>query len=216
LAEASRSTHPTGEIAVILHAIFFYLFAGVCVASAVMVVTARNPVHSVLFLILAFVNAAGLFVLLGAEFLAMILIVVYVGAVAVLFLFVVMMLDVDFAELRQGFLNYLPVGVLIGGVLLAELLLVVGGWVIAPSTGQAAAPLANVSNTQALGLVLYTKYVYFFEAAGVVLLVAMIGAIVMTLQHKPNVRRQNIDRQVARGRATAIEIVQVKPGQGLQ
>jgi len=201
---------------VILHAIFFYLFAGVCVASAVMVVTARNPVHSVLFLILAFVNAAGLFVLLGAEFLAMILIVVYVGAVAVLFLFVVMMLDVDFTELRQGFLNYLPVGVLIGGVLLAELLLVVGGWVITPSTGQAAAPLANVTNTQALGLVLYTKYVYFFEAAGVILLVAMIGAIVMTLQHKPQVRRQNIANQVARRPATAIEIVQVKPGQGLQ
>jgi NADH-quinone oxidoreductase subunit J len=201
---------------VILHAIFFYLFAGICVASAVMVVTARNPVHSVLFLILAFVNASGLFVLLGAEFLAMILIVVYVGAVAVLFLFVVMMLDVDFAELRQGFLNYLPVGVLIGSVLLAELLLVVGGWVIAPSTAHVAAPLANVPNTQALGLVLYTKYVYYFEAAGIVLLVAMIGAIVMTLQHKPNVRRQNIDQQVARGPATAIEIVQVKPGQGLQ
>ncbi len=200
----------------ILHAIFFYLFAGVCVASAVMVVTARNPVHSVLFLILAFVNAAGLFVLLGAEFLAMILIVVYVGAVAVLFLFVVMMLDVDFAELRQGFLNYLPVGVLIGGVLLAELLLVVGGWVIAPSTSPATVVAANVSNTEALGLVLYTKYVYFFEAAGLILLVAMIGAIVMTLQHKPKVRRQNIAAQVARGRATAIEIVQVKPGQGLQ
>jgi NADH-quinone oxidoreductase subunit J len=200
---------------VILHAIFFYLFAGVCVASAVMVVTARNPVHSVLFLILAFVNAAGLFVLLGAEFLAMILIVVYVGAVAVLFLFVVMMLDVDFAELRQGVLNYLPVGVLIGGVLLAELLLVVGGWVIAPSTGQPAAAPANVTNTAALGLVLYTKYVYFFEAAGLILLVAMIGAIVMTLQHKPQVRRQNIADQVARGRASAIEIVQVKPRQGL-
>jgi NADH-quinone oxidoreductase subunit J len=201
---------------VILNAIFFYLFAGVCVASAVMVVTARNPVHSVLFLILAFVNAAGLFVLLGAEFLAMILIVVYVGAVAVLFLFVVMMLDVDFAELRQGFLNYLPVGVLIGGVMLAELLLVVGGWVITPTTSQATATVANVSNTQAIGLVLYTKYVYFFEAAGLILLVAMIGAIVMTLQHKPKVRRQNIAAQVARGRATAIEIVQVKPGQGLQ
>jgi len=199
----------------IINAIFFYLFAGVCVASAVMVVTSRNPVHSVLFLILAFVNAAGLFVLLGAEFLAMILIVVYVGAVAVLFLFVVMMLDVDFAELRQGFLSYLPVGALIGGILLAELLLVVGGWVIAPATRQTAAVAANISNTQALGLVLYTKYVYFFEAAGVILLVAMIGAIVMTLQHKPQVRRQNIAQQVARGRADAIELVNVKPGQGL-
>jgi len=200
----------------IINAIFFYLFAGVCVASAVMVVTSRNPVHSVLFLILAFVNAAGLFVLLGAEFLAMILIVVYVGAVAVLFLFVVMMLDVDFAELREGFLSYLPVGALIGAVMLAELLLVVGGWVIAPGTGHAAAAAAaNVSNTQALGLVLYTKYVYFFEAAGLILLVSMIGAIVMTLHHKPQVRRQNIAAQVARGRASAIELVNVKPGQGL-
>jgi NADH-quinone oxidoreductase subunit J len=200
----------------IINAIFFYLFAGVCVASAVMVVTARNPVHSVLFLILAFVNAAGLFVLLGAEFLAMILIVVYVGAVAVLFLFVVMMLDVDFAELRQGFLSYLPVGALIGAVLLAELLLVVGSWAIAPGLGNVGAAAAhNVSNTEALGLVLYTKYVYFFEAAGVILLVSMIGAIVMTLQHKPNVRRQNIAEQVARRRVDAIELVNVKPGQGL-
>ena len=199
----------------IINAIFFYLFAGVCVASAVMVVTSRNPVHSVLFLILAFVNAAGLFVLLGAEFLAMILIVVYVGAVAVLFLFVVMMLDVDFAELRQGFLSYLPVGALIGGILLAELLLVVGGWVIAPAAHQTAAAVGNVSNTQALGLVLYTKYVYFFEAAGLILLVSMIGAIVMTLQHKPQVRRQNIANQVARTRAGAIDLVNVKPGQGL-
>jgi NADH-quinone oxidoreductase subunit J len=199
----------------IIHAIFFYLFAGVCVASAVMVVTSRNPVHSVLFLILAFVNAAGLFVLLGAEFLAMILIVVYVGAVAVLFLFVVMMLDVDFAELREGFLSYLPIGALVGAVLLAELLLVVGGWVINPSAGNAAAAAQNVSNTQAIGLVLYTRYVYFFEAAGLILLVAMIGAIVMTLQHKPQVKRQNIAAQVARGKASAIELVDVKPGQGL-
>jgi NADH-quinone oxidoreductase subunit J len=199
----------------IINAIFFYLFAGVCVASAVMVVTSRNPVHSVLFLILAFVNAAGLFVLLGAEFLAMILIVVYVGAVAVLFLFVVMMLDVDFAELRQGFLNYLPVGALIGVVLLVELLLVVGGWVIAPVAHPSVAAAANVSNTQALGLVLYTKYVYFFETAGMILLVAMVGAIVMTLQHKPQVRRQNIAAQVARTRADAVELVNVKPGQGL-
>jgi NADH-quinone oxidoreductase subunit J len=199
----------------IIHAIFFYLFASVCVASAVMVVTSRNPVHSVLFLILAFVNAAGLFVLLGAEFLAMILIVVYVGAVAVLFLFVVMMLDVDFAELREGFLSYLPVGALVGAILLAELLLVVGGWVISPSAGSGAAVAQNVSNTQAIGLVLYTRYVYFFEAAGLILLVAMIGAIVMTLQHKPQVKRQNIAEQVARGKATAIELVNVKPGQGL-
>jgi NADH-quinone oxidoreductase subunit J len=203
----------------IIHAVFFYLFAGITVASAVMVIAARNPVHSVLFLILAFVNAAGLFVLLGAEFLAMILIVVYVGAVAVLFLFVVMMLDVDFAELRQGFLNYLPIGGLIGGILLVELLFVVVSWAIGPQVhGAITAPIPPsnaINNTQALGLVLYTRYVYFFQAAGVILLVAMIGAIVLTLQHKPNVRRQSIANQVARGRASAIEVVQVKTGQGL-
>jgi NADH-quinone oxidoreductase subunit J len=203
----------------IITAIFFYLFASACIASAIMVVTARNPVHSVLFLILAFVNAAGLFVLLGAEFLAMILIIVYVGAVAVLFLFVVMLLDVDFAELRQGFLNYLPVGFLVGAILLAELLFIVGAWVIQPGVPEAiAAPLplaSNISNTQALGLVLYTRYVYFFEAAGMILLVAMIGAIVMTLQHKPNVKRQNIGDQNARRRSTAIDVVKVKSGQGL-
>jgi len=189
------------------------------VASAVMVIASKNPVHSVLFLILAFVNAAGLFVLLGAEFLAMILIVVYVGAVAVLFLFVVMMLDVDFAELRQGFLNYLPVGALVGAVLLAELLIVLGAWVIGPDVLKGIAspipPASEINNTQALGLVLYTRYVYFFQAAGVILLVAMIGAIVLTLQHRPSVRRQNIAVQVARRRSTAIEVVKVKSGQGL-
>jgi NADH-quinone oxidoreductase subunit J len=201
----------------IINAIFFYLFAAVCVASAVMVIASKNPVHSVLFLILAFVNAAGLFMLLGAEFLAMILIVVYVGAVAVLFLFVVMMLDVDFAELREGFLNYLPVGALVGAVLLAELLIVVGAWVIVPSVA-ATAPIplpGDINNTQALGLVLYTRYVYYFQASGIILLVAMIGAIVLTLQHKTNVRRQVIADQVARTRSSAIDIVQVKSGQGL-
>jgi NADH-quinone oxidoreductase subunit J len=142
--------------------------------------------------------------------------VVYVGAVAVLFLFVVMMLDVDFTELRHGFLNYLPIGGLIGAILLAELLLVVGGWAIAPAARHTAAAAANVTNTQALGLVLYTRYVYFFEAAGVILLIAMIGAIVMTLQHKPDVRRQNIAEQVARRRSAAVELVDVKPGRGLQ
>ena len=201
----------------ILQAIFFYLFAGVCIASAIMVIAARNPVHSVLFLILAFVNAAGLFVLLGAEFLAMILIVVYVGAVAVLFLFVVMMLDVDFAELRHGVLNYLPVGATVGIILLIELIFGVIGWVIAPGlTKEITAPIASdISNTQALGLVLYTRYVYFFEAAGVILLVAMIGAIVLTLQRKPNVKRQSVAQQLARRRSTAIEVVKVKSGQGL-
>jgi NADH-quinone oxidoreductase subunit J len=203
----------------IITALFFYLFAGICVASAVMVIVSRNPVHSVLFLILAFVNAAGLFVLLGAEFLAMILVVVYVGAVAVLFLFVVMMLDVDFAELRQGVLNYLPMGVLVGVILLTELLIVVGAWAIGPDVASAIASptpaAADINNTQALGLVLYTRYVYFFQAAGLILLVAMVGAIVLTLQHKPNVKRQRVADQVARNRASAIDIVKVKPGQGL-
>jgi NADH-quinone oxidoreductase subunit J len=201
----------------ILHALFFYLFAGVCVASAVMVIAAKNPVHSVLYLILAFVNASGLFVMMGAEFLAMILIVVYVGAVAVLFLFVVMMLDVDFAELRQGLLQYLPVGVMVGAIFLAELLLVVGAWVIGPTIPQGiSAPIPTaITNTEALGRVLYTQYVYYFQAAGLVLLVAMVGAIVLTLRHKPNVKRQNISDQVARTRETAIEVVKVQPGQGL-
>ena len=201
----------------ILPALFFYLFAGVCVACAFMVIAAKNPVHSVLYLILAFVNAAGLFVLMGAEFLAMILIVVYVGAVAVLFLFVVMMLDVDFAELRQGVLQYLPFGALIGVVLLAELLLVVGAWVIGPGVPRAiTSPIpTDITNTEALGRVLYTKYIYFFQAAGLVLLVAMIGAIVLTLRHKTGVKRQNIADQVARTKETAMEIRQVRPGQGL-
>ena len=202
-----------------LSALFFYLFAAVAVASAFMVIAARNPVHSVLFLILAFVNAAGLFVLMGAEFLAWILIIVYVGAVALLFLSVVMMLDVDFTALRRGVLSYLPVGALIGAVLLVELLIIVGAWVVGPDLAKAITapipPPAQVSNTQALGLVLYTNYIYFFQAAGIILLVAMIGAIVLTLHHKPNVRRQIIAQQVARSKATAIEIVKVKSGQGL-
>jgi NADH-quinone oxidoreductase subunit J len=202
----------------LIPALFFYLFAGVCVASAVMVIASRNPVHSVLFLILAFVNASGLFILMGAEFLAMILVVVYVGAVAVLFLFVIMMLDVDFAELRQGFLNYLPFGMLIGAIVLAELLLVTGGWAINPGIAKSAGSAipANISNTEALGLVLYTKYIHYFQIAGVVLLVAMIGAIVLTLRHKPNVRRQDIPTQNARTKATAMEVVKVASGQGLQ
>jgi len=199
-------------------ALFFYLFAGVCVASALMVIAARNPVHSVLFLILAFVNAAGLFLLLGAEFLAMILVVVYVGAVAVLFLFVVMMLDVDFAQLREGFLQYLPVGALVGIVFLAEIILVVGAASIGGGTPRViAAPIpAGITNTEAIGLVLYTKYLYFFQLAGAVLLVAMIGAIVLTLRHRPGVKRQSISEQVARRPETAIEIRKVKSGQGLE
>ncbi len=202
----------------ILPALFFYLFAAVCVASAVMVIVSRNPVHSVLFLILAFVNAAGLFVLMGAEFLAMILIVVYVGAVAVLFLFVIMMLDVDFAQLREGFIDYLPVGLVIGGVFLFELLLTVGFWVINPSISKTitAAIPANVSNTEALGLVLYTKYIQYFQLAGMVLLVAMIGAIVLTLRHKANVKRQDISAQNARTPALGMTVRKVASGQGLQ
>jgi NADH-quinone oxidoreductase subunit J len=201
----------------IVAALFFYLFAGICVASAVMVIAAKNPVHSVLFLILAFVNAAGLFVMLGAEFLAMILIVVYVGAVAVLFLFVVMMLDVDFAELKQGALQYLPVGIVIGGIFVGELVFVALTWVIRPGVPHAiTAPIsAQVPNTQAIGLVLYTQYVYFFQAAGMILLVAMVGAIMLTLRHKERVKRQNIATQNARTPATSIEIRHVRPGQGL-
>jgi NADH-quinone oxidoreductase subunit J len=200
-------------------AAFFYLFASVTVASAVMVIASRNPVHSVLFLILAFVNAAGLFLLLGAEFLAMILVVVYVGAVAVLFLFVVMMLDVDFAELRQGFLQYLPISLVIGFIVLVQLALVVGTWVIDPGALKAAAaPIpdpAVINNTKALGLVLYTKYVYYFQAAGLVLLVAMIGAIVLTLRHKEGVKRQNVADQVARTKETAMDVVKVPSRQGV-
>ena len=199
----------------IFPALFFYLFAGVCIAAAVMVIAARNPVHSVLFLILAFVNAAALFVLLGAEFLAMILIIVYVGAVLVLFLFVVMMLDVDFAQLRQGFIQYLPIGAFLGAILLIELVLVLVSWTIGPDVQRTIAtpipPIASTVNAEALGHVLYTR----FQAAGMVLLVAMIGAIVLTLHHKPNVKRQSIAKQVARTKATAIEIVKVRSGQGL-
>jgi NADH-quinone oxidoreductase subunit J len=203
----------------IVQAIMFYVFAVLAVASGVLVVSSRNPVHSVLFLIVAFFNAAGLFVLIGAEFLAMILVIVYVGAVAVLFLFVVMMLDIDFVQLRSGFVRYLPIGALVGFILLAELVLVIGSWVVAPGVPSAAAVSAaggvSLSNTRALGDILYTRYLFAFQAAGLILLVAMIGAIVLTLQHKPNVKRQNIANQVARTKATAIEIVKVRSGQGL-
>lgn len=202
----------------ILPALFFYLFAGICVASAVMVIVSRNPVHSVLYLILAFVNASGLFILMGAEFLGMMLIVVYVGAVAVLFLFVIMMLDVDFVELREGFMQYLPVGLVIGGIFVFELLLAVGGWAINPSVTRniTAAIPGNISNTEALGLVLYTKYIHYFQLAGMVLLVAMIGAIVLTLRHKVMVKRQDINVQNARTPELAMSVRKVAAGQGLQ
>jgi NADH-quinone oxidoreductase subunit J len=197
---------------------FFYLFAILSVAAGVMVIVARNPVHAVLYLILAFFNAAGLFILLGAEFLAMILVIVYVGAVAVLFLFVVMMLDVDFAELKAGFIKNAPIGLLVGGIVLAELILLFigrGFGLAVKHPAAASAPAAEVSNTEALGLVLYTRYVYFFEVAGLILLVAMIGAIVLTLQHKVGVKRQSIAQQVARRPKTAIEVVKVASGQAI-
>jgi NADH-quinone oxidoreductase subunit J len=201
-------------------AAFFYLFSAVTIASAFMVIASRNPVHSVLFLILAFVNAAGLFLLLGAEFLAMILVVVYVGAVAVLFLFVVMMLDVDFAELREGFLQYLPIGALIGVVFLIELVLVVGTWVVDPGLvrplASAIPPADQVANTAVLGRVLYTRYFFAFQTAGLILLVAMIGAIVLTLRERLGVKRQDISKQVARTQETAIEVRKVPFREGLK
>lgn len=199
----------------IVQQLVFYLFSFVAIASAVMVISARNPVHSVLFLILAFFNAAGLFLLIGAEFLAMVLVVVYVGAVAVLFIFVVMMLDINFVRMREGFLQYLPVGFLIGGILCVELIFVVGGWVLAPITAnlEQPAPL-QVSNTEALGDLLYTEYFYLFQAAGLILLVAIIGAITLTLRHRPGVRRQDIAEQVHRSAEDAIEIKKVQPGSG--
>jgi NADH-quinone oxidoreductase subunit J len=198
-------------------ALFFYLFAAITVAAGLMVILARNPVHAVLYLILAFFNSAGLFVLLGAEFLAMILVVVYVGAVAVLFLFVVMMLDVDFAALRAGFIRHAPLGALIGLILFVELVMVVGFAAIRPgslATPSAPIPLpaSGITNTEAIGRVLYTKYAYYFQGAGLILLVAMIGAIVLTLRHKEGVKRQSIAAQVARRKVTAIEVVKVGPG----
>jgi len=203
----------------ILSALAFYVFAAVAVISGIMVVTARNPVHSVLFLILAFFNAAGLFVLMGAEFLAMILVIVYVGAVAVLFLFVVMMLDIDFVEMRQGFVKYLPVGGLIGIVLLIELIVVAGGWVALPESKAAIAePIARqagVTNTEMLGRLIYTKYIYLFQAAGLILFVSMIGAIVLTLRKREGVKRQNVSKQLRRTRAESVQVMKVKSGEGV-
>lgn len=199
-------------------AIAFYILALVTIAAGFLVITAKNPVHSVLYLILAFFSAAGLFVLMGAEFLAMLLVVVYVGAVAVLFLFVVMMLDVDFTKLRQGFANYLPIGGLVGVILLTELVMIS---IAVADRGAAAgnSPMVygpEMSNIEAIGRVLYTDYVYLFQAAGLVLLVAMIGAIVLTLQHRTYVKRQDIHTQVTRRRKDSVEIVQVKTGEGIK
>jgi NADH-quinone oxidoreductase subunit J len=201
-----------------LQAIAFWLLSAVIVVSALAVITARSPVHSVLFLITAFFSAAGLFVLLGAEFLAMLLVIVYVGAVAVLFLFVVMMLDVDFAALKEGFTRYLPLGALVAGALVAEMIIVAMAVAQTGAAGRNLAPLAasaHASNVETIGRVLYTDYIYYFQAAGLVLLVAMIGAIVLTLKHRPNVKRQSIADQVARTPAKGMRIVQIKSGEGI-
>jgi len=202
----------------IIQALAFYLFAAILIGAAVMVVASRNPVHSVLFLILAFFNAAGLFVLIGAEFIAMILVIVYVGAVAVLFLFVVMMLDINFVELRAGFLQYLPIGGLIGLILLVELVLVVATWAIGPDAATLAAPqakLGGLTNTEQIGTLLYTRYIYLFQAAGMVLLIAMIGAIVLTLRSREGVRRQKIASQVARKVEDTVELKKVPTRSGV-
>ncbi len=199
-------------------ALIFYMFAAIAVASGVMVISSRNPVHSVLWLILAFFNAAGLFLLLGAEFLAMVLVVVYVGAVAVLFLFVVMMLDINMVEMKEGFLQYLPTGALIGLVLLVELLAMFGGWAFAPDVeAMLAAPapaVDQVTNTAALGQLIYTKYVYLFQASGLVLLVAMIGTILLTHRKRDGVRKQVIAEQNNRSRSN-VELKKVQSGRGI-
>ena len=204
------------------HLLLFYLFATVAVAAAVMVIAARNPVHSVLFLILTFFNAAALFVLVGAEFLAMVLVVVYVGAVAVLFMFVVMMLNVNYVKMRHGVMHYLPIGGLVGLILLVELVLVAGTWTLAPGPAPATAAAlqprpttGGLTNTEALGNLLYTEYFYLFQTAGVILLVAIIGAITLTLRERGDVRRQDIGEQVHRDRATAVELRKVKPRAGI-
>ncbi len=203
----------------IVQALAFYMFSLVAIAAGVLVIASRNPVHSVLFLILSFFNAAGLFVLMGAEFLAMVLVIVYVGAVAVLFLFVVMMLDINYVELRRGVLQYLPIGAFVGLLLLAELLVVLSGWVVIPQAASVAAapipPLDQVTNTEAIGRIIYTDYFYLFQTAGLILLVAMIGAIVLTLRKRPGVRRQKIADQLDRKASDAIEIVKVTTGSGI-
>ena len=196
-----------------IETIFFYLFASVTCLAGLMVISSRNPVHSVLFLILSFFNAAGLFILLGAEFLAMLLVVVYVGAVAVLFLFVVMMLDINFAELRDGFQRYMPLGLGVGGLLLTEILFVFFNRENMPERLNLT---TGVSNTRALGRVLYTDYIFLFQIAGLILLVAMIGAITLTLRKRENVRKQSINKQNERKREDTIEVVSVPTGVGIR
>ena len=202
-----------------IEALAFYMFASIAVASAIFVISARNPVHSVLFLILTFFNAAGLFVLMGAEFLAMIIVVVYVGAVAVLFMFVVMMLDINFVELRQGFLQYLPIGALVGVILFIELLVIAGSWRINPEAAiRSSAPMPDIlvtTNTHALGELIYTQYIYLFQAAGMVLLLAMIGAIVLTHRQRSGVKKQDISAQLARRPEDTVEVRKVEVGKGI-
>ena len=203
----------------ILQGLTFWVFATIAVMGGIMVVSSRNPVHSVLFLILTFFTTAALFILIGAEFLAMVLVVVYVGAVAVLFLFVVMMLDINFVEMREGFLQYMPIGMLVGIILLVELLMVLGTATISPevlATGTEPIPdLSQRQNTAAIGDVIYTKYIFAFQAAGMILLTAMIGAIVLTLRQRPGVRKQKIADQLARRREDSVELKKVQPGQGI-
>ncbi len=203
----------------IVQAFAFYLFAGILLLSALMVVTARNPVHSVLFLILSFFNSAGLFVLLGAEFIAMIMVIVYVGAVAVLFLFVVMMLDISFTDLRKGAMNYVPLGVVIGSILLFELVAIYSYWQFSPSTeNNLALPgggFEGIGNAHAIGLVIYTKYVFAFQVAGLILFVAMIGAIVLTHRTRSGVRKQKIEEQQSRKASDVVEVKKITPGTGV-
>lgn len=201
----------------IIQALAFYLFAGILTLSALMVITARNPVHSVLFLILAFFNSAGLFILLGAEFVGMIMVIVYVGAVAVLFLFVVMMLDISFADLRKGAMQYVPIGLLIGAVLLTELVFVYGAWEFVPeySANLASPQNAGATNTENLGMLIYTDYILAFQLAGLILFVAMIGAIVLTLRVRPGVRRQNVAEQHRRKAEDVLEMRKVTPNTGV-
>ncbi len=213
----------------LIQAFTFYLFAGTIILSAIMVIVARNPVHSVLFLILAFFNAAGLFILLGAEFIALILVIVYVGAVAVLFLFVVMMLDINFADLRKGAMQYIPIGLVVGGILLFELVAVYGSWQLSPEvSGNLATPTTElvekvtaatgsgqVTNTEMLGLLIYTKYILAFQVAGLILLVAMVGAIVLTLRRRPDVRKQSVSKQQSVKVEEILEIVKVTPKTGI-
>ena len=194
----------------------FYLFAISAIVGGLLTVVSRNPVHSVLWLILAFLSSAGLFVMLGAEFVAMLLIIVYVGAVAVLFLFVVMMLDVDFAELKAEMTKYMPLALLIGVVLVMQLMIALGVWGFSDGAQvRAQAPISDMENTAALGLLLYDKYFMLFQLAGLILLVAMIGAIVLTLRHRVDIKRQNVLEQMYRDPAKAMELKDVKPGQGL-